>query len=145
MFPSESEFVYSLTVGALKTLFRSSKRPRKSRTRKLEKTVKLEKFQNEPVGIGGRPPKSIWINPHPLGSNGIHCVEFPHYMRKFLLNFTLGEPLALVEELPCFDNSINLDPLLSISLGMCVHNMITHFLLHAVRVDLYWCQLFFYL
>jgi hypothetical protein len=24
-------------------------------------------------------------------------------MRKFLLNLALGEPLALVQELPCFD------------------------------------------
>jgi hypothetical protein len=28
--------------------------------------------------------------------NGIHCVEFPHQMRKFVLNLALGEPLALV-------------------------------------------------
>jgi hypothetical protein len=27
-----------------------------------EKTAKLENYQNEPVGIGGRPPTSIWIN-----------------------------------------------------------------------------------
>jgi hypothetical protein len=27
-----------------------------------EKTTKLENLKNEPVGIGGRPPKSICIN-----------------------------------------------------------------------------------
>jgi hypothetical protein len=27
-----------------------------------ENNAKLENFQNELVGIGGRPPKSIWIN-----------------------------------------------------------------------------------
>jgi hypothetical protein len=46
----------------LKTLFRASKRPRKSGTQKLgKKTTKLENYQNEPVGIGGRPLKYIWI------------------------------------------------------------------------------------
>jgi hypothetical protein len=45
-------------------------------------------------------------------------------MRKFLLNLAPGEPLALVQELPCFDDSIKLDPLLSSALDLCVHNMI---------------------
>jgi hypothetical protein len=66
-------------------------------------------------------------------------------MRKFLLNLAPGEPLALVQELPCFDNSIKLDPLLSGSLDLCVHNMIIGFFLHIVRVELYWCQLLCYL
>jgi hypothetical protein len=117
---------------------------RDPKTRK-KKTAKLENCQNEPVGIGGRPPKSIWINPPPLGSNGLHCVEFPHQMRKFLLNLAPGEPLALVQELPCFDNSIKLDPLLSGALDLCVHNMITGCMLHAVKVELCWCQLLCYL
>jgi hypothetical protein len=64
----------------------------------------------------------------PLGRNGIHCVEFPHHMRKFLLNLALGEPLSLVQELPCFDNLIKLDPLLESALDLCVHNMIIGFL-----------------
>ena len=46
-------------------------------------------------------------------------------MRKFLLNLALGEPLALVQELPCFDDLIKMDPLLSSALDMCVHNLIT--------------------
>jgi hypothetical protein len=66
-------------------------------------------------------------------------------MRKFLLNLAPGEPLALVHELPFFDDSIKLDPLLSSALDLCVHNMITGGMLHAVRVDLFWCQLLFYL
>jgi len=31
----------------------------------------------------------------PLGSNGPHCIEFLHEMRKLLLNLVPGEPLAL--------------------------------------------------
>jgi hypothetical protein len=107
-----------------------------------EKTAKLENCQNEPVGIGGRPPKSIWINPPPLGSNGLHCIEFPHQMRKFLLNLAPGEPLALVQELPCFDNLIKLDPLLASALDLFVHNMITGCMLYVVGVDLFGVSLF---
>jgi hypothetical protein len=66
-------------------------------------------------------------------------------MMKFLLNLALGEPLALVQELPCFDNSITLDPLLVSALDLFIHNMITGFMLYALGVDLCWCQLFFYL
>jgi hypothetical protein len=65
-------------------------------------------------------------------------------MRKFLLNLALGEPLALVQELPCFDDPIKLDPLLSSDLDICVHNMITRFLFYAVMVELCWFQLFCY-
>ena len=57
-------------------------------------------------GIGGWPPISTWIIPPPLGSNGPHCVECLHEMRKLLLNLVPGEPLALVKELASFDNSI---------------------------------------
>ena len=65
-------------------------------------------------------------------------------MRKFLLNLALGEPLVLVQELPCFDDSIKLDPLLSSALDMCVHNMIIGCLLYAVEVEICLCQLFYY-
>ena len=57
-------------------------------------------------GIGGWLPISTWIIPPPLGINGPHCVEFLHEMRKLLLNLVLGETLALVKELACFDNLI---------------------------------------
>jgi hypothetical protein len=97
------------------------------KTAKNSKLPKLPENCFEPVGKGGWPPISTWINPPSLGINGLHCVEFPHHMRKFLLNLAPGEPLALVQELPCFDDSIKLDPLLSSSLDMCVHNMIIGF------------------
>jgi hypothetical protein len=88
-------------------------------------------FVCELVGIGGWPPISTWINPPPLGRNGLHCIEFPHQMRKFLLNLASGEPLALVQELPCFDNTIKLKLLLVSSLDLCVHDLISGFLFHA--------------
>ena len=127
---------------------RASKRLRKFRTRKTAKNGKLSKLQEscfEIAGKGGWPLISTWINPPSLGSNGLHCIEFPHQMRKFLVNLALGEPLALVQELPFFDDSIKLDPFLSSAIDLCVHNLITGFLLHAVRVELCWCQLLYYL
>jgi hypothetical protein len=65
-------------------------------------------------------------------------------MRKFLLSLAPGEPLALVQELPCFDDSIKMDPLLLSALDLCVHNMITGFLLYVFRVELCWFQLLCY-
>jgi hypothetical protein len=130
-----------------KTSFRASKWLRRFRTRKTTKNNKLSKMLErcfEPNGKGGCPLISTWINPPSLGRNGLHCVEFPHQMRKFLLNLAPGEPLALVQELPCFNDSIKMEPLLLISLDMCVHNLITGRLLYAVGVELYWCQLFCY-
>jgi hypothetical protein len=103
----------------------------KVKTAKNSKLPKLSENCFEPVGKGGWPSISIWINPPSLGSNGVHFIEFPHQMRKFLLNLALGEPFALVQELPCFDDSIKLDPLLSSSLDLCVHNLFTGFLLDA--------------
>jgi hypothetical protein len=117
------------------------------KTRKTAKNSKLAKFLEsyfEPAGKGGWPPISTWINPPSLGSNGLHCVEFPHQMRKFLLNLAPGEPLALVQELPYFDDSIKLDPLLSSALDLCVLNLITRCMLYAVGVELCWCQMFSY-
>ena len=65
-------------------------------------------------------------------------------MRKFMLNLAPGEPLALVQELPCFVDSIKMDPLLLSALDMSVQNMIIGFLLYAVVVELCWCHLFYY-
>jgi hypothetical protein len=62
-----------------------------------------------------------------------------------MLNLALGEPLALVQELPYFDNPIKMDPILESGLDLCVHDLISGFMFHAVRVDLYGCQLFCYL
>jgi hypothetical protein len=101
----------------------------KVKTAKNSKLPELSENCFELVGKGGWPPISIWINPTSLGSNGLHCVEVPHQMRKFLLNLASGEPLGLVQELPCFDDSIKLDFLLSSSLDLSVHNLIIGFLL----------------
>ena len=94
---------------------------------KIAKKSKLPKLPEncfEQVGKGGCPPISIWINPPSLGINGLHCVEVPHQMRKFLLNLAPGEPLASVQELPYFDNSIKLDPLMFGFIDLCIQNMI---------------------
>jgi len=53
-------------------------------------------------------------------------------MRKLLLNFVPGEPLALVKELVCFENLIQLDTLLSGVLDLCVHDLISCGLFHAI-------------
>jgi hypothetical protein len=68
--------------------------------KEVQKNMLKKNGQEELVGIGGWPPISTWINTPPLGSNGIHCVEFPHQVRKLLLDLALGEPLSLVYELP---------------------------------------------
>jgi hypothetical protein len=114
------------------------------KTVKISKLPKLSKNCFEPVGKGGWPLISIWINPPSLGSNFLHCVEVPHQMRKFLLNLAPSEPLALVQEFPYFDDSIKMDPLLSSALYLSVHNMIIGSLLSAFNFELYWCQLFYY-
>jgi hypothetical protein len=66
-------------------------------------------------------------------------------MRKFLLNLAPGEPLALVQEMPCFDDLIKIDHLLSSAVDFFVHNLIARCLLYVVEVEVYWCQLFYYL
>jgi hypothetical protein len=114
------------------------------KTAKNSKLTKLSENCFEPVGKVGWPPISVSINPPSLGNNGLHFVEVPHQMRNFLLNLAPGETLALVQELPCFDNSIKMDPLLLSAIDLCIHNMIIKCLLYAFRVDLYWCQLFCY-
>jgi hypothetical protein len=87
-----------------KTSFRASKRLQKFRTRKTAKNSKLPKMSEccfEPVGKGGWPPISIWINPPSLGSNGLHCVEFPGERAERLMDLHLGEPLVLLETSRC--------------------------------------------
>jgi hypothetical protein len=81
-----------------KLSFRPSKWPRKLKPGKLPKL--LENIF-EPVGKGGWPPISTWINPPSLGSNGLHCVEFPGEREKRLLDLHLGELLVLLETLRC--------------------------------------------
>jgi hypothetical protein len=60
-------------------------------------------------------------------------------VRKILLDLASGETLALVEEFPCLDNPIKLDPLLVSALDLCVHYLISGFLFHVVMVELYGC------
>jgi hypothetical protein len=59
-----------------------------------------------------------------------------------MMNLAPSEPLSLVQELPCLDNPIKLDPLLASALDPCVHYIINGCMLHEVRVDTCWCQLF---
>ena len=84
-----------------KPSFRSSKWPRKLKLAKNSKLPKLPENYFEPVGKGGWPPISTWINPPSLGRNCLHCVEFPGEREKHLLNLHLGELLVLLET-PCY-------------------------------------------
>jgi hypothetical protein len=81
--------------------FRPSKWPRKLKLAKNNKLPKLPENCFEPVGKGGWPPISTWINPPSLGSNGIHCVEFLGEREKHLMDLHLGELLVLVETSRC--------------------------------------------
>ena len=114
-------------------------------TNNYKRTCWNKKCQEEQVGIGGWPPISTWINHTPLGRNGIHCIEFPHQMSKFMLNLAPIELLALVQEFPFFDKSIKMKLLLMSSLEICVHDLISGCMFHVFRVELCWCQLFCYL
>jgi hypothetical protein len=84
-----------------KTSFRPSKWPRKLKPAKNSKLPKLPESCFEPVKKGGWPPISTWINPPSLGSNGIHCIEFPEETEKRLLDLHLGELLVLLETSRC--------------------------------------------
>jgi hypothetical protein len=106
---------------------------------------KLPNYQDEPLRIGGWTPISTWINPPHLGRNCIHCVEFPHQMRKLLLNLAPNEPLSLVQDMHYFDNPIKLDPLLVSSLDLCVHDLTSVCFFYVVRVKIFWFQFFCYL
>jgi hypothetical protein len=96
------------------------------------------------VRISGRLAMSTWIISSPLRINVLHCVEFPHQVRKFLANLALGEPLALVQDFPCLNNPIMLDPLLVCYLDLCVHYLISICMFHVVlKFDICWFQLFY--
>jgi hypothetical protein len=84
-----------------KPSFRPSKWPRKLKPAKNSKLPKWPENCFEPFGKGGWPPISTWINPPSLGSNGLHCVEFPGEREKHLLNLHLGELLVLLEKSCC--------------------------------------------
>jgi hypothetical protein len=84
-----------------KPSFRPSKWPWKLKPAKNSKLPKLLENCFEPVEKGGWPPISTWINPPSLGSNGLHCVEFPRAREKRLLDLHLGELLVLLEMSRC--------------------------------------------
>ena len=102
---------------------------------KLLKIVSCEKIERDnggaPSGIGGWPPISTWIIPPPLRSNGPHCVEFIHEMRKLMLNLVPSEPLALVQELASFENPIQLDLVLASVLDLHFQDILCGGLFHA--------------
>ena len=81
--------------------FGPSKWPQKLKPVKNSKLPKWIENCFEPFGKGGWPPISTWINPPSLGSNGLHCVEFPGEREKHLFNLYLGELLALLEPSRC--------------------------------------------
>ena len=67
---------------------------------KIAKNSKLPKLPEnyfDPVGKGGFPLISTWINPPSLGRNFLHFIEFPRERENHLLNLHLGELLALLE------------------------------------------------
>lgn len=78
---------------------------------------------------------STWIISPPLGSNVIHCVEFPQKMGKISLNLALGEPLFWVKKLPCIDDLIEFYVLLLGILHFGVHDMIHYILFNAIMID----------
>ena len=71
------------------------------KTAKNSKLPKLPENCFEPVGKGGWPLISTWINPPSLGRNGIHFIDFLGEREKSLLNLHLDELLALLEKLRC--------------------------------------------
>ena len=102
--PGDVTSVYYLRLG-LQNNSRSSGPERMLKIVSFEKKTERDNG-GAPSGIGEWPPISTGIIPPPLGSNGPHCVEFLHEMRKLLLNLVPSEPLALVKELASFDNPI---------------------------------------
>jgi hypothetical protein len=60
-----------------------------------------------------------------------------------MLNLAPSEPLALVQELPCFDNPIKLNPLLDSALDLYIYYLISVFMFHSFMLDICWFQLFF--
>ena len=84
-----------------KPSFGPSKWPQKLKPAKNSKLPKWPENCFDPFGKGGWPPISTWINPPSLGSNGLHCVEFPGEREKRLLDLHLGELLALLETSLC--------------------------------------------
>jgi hypothetical protein len=79
-----------------KISFGPSKWPRKLKPAKNSELPKWPENCFEPFEKGGWPLISTWINPPSLGSNCLHCIEFPGEREKHLLNLHLGELLVLL-------------------------------------------------
>jgi hypothetical protein len=62
-----------------------------------------------------------------------------------MLNLAMGEPFALVLEMPRFDNLIKLKIMLASALDLYVHDLINRCIFHAIRVELCQCQMLCYL
>jgi hypothetical protein len=84
-----------------KNSFRPSKWPRKLKPAKNSKLPKLPENCFESIGKGRWPLISTWINSLSLGSNGLHCIEFPREREKRMLDLHLGELLVLLETSRC--------------------------------------------
>jgi hypothetical protein len=80
---------------------------------------------------------ATWIILPSLGRNGLHCVNFLHYMGKLLLNQTPSEPLVLMKKLPYFDDPIKLDDLLPGVLCLGVHDTINFPQFDGFRIEFY--------
>jgi hypothetical protein len=59
-----------------------------------------------------------------------------YYMEKLLLNLAPHEPLALMKNLPCFDDPVELYVLLVGAINLCIHDLINYSLLKVVKVEL---------
>jgi hypothetical protein len=94
------EIGYILEYYPEKPSFRASKWPRKLKTAKNSKLPKLPENCFEPVGKGGWPPISTWINPPSLGRM-VSIALSAQGRGKSLLNLNLGELLALLETSCC--------------------------------------------
>jgi hypothetical protein len=80
-----AQLCFIIETSLEKPSFGPSKWPRKLKPAKNSKLPKWPENCFEPFGKGGWPPISTWINPPSLGSNGLHCVEFPGEREKHLL------------------------------------------------------------
>ena len=65
---------------------------------KNAKNSKLPTNYSEPLGIGGWPLISTWINHPSLGSNGLHCIVFLGE-RGECLDLNLDDLFSLLEKL----------------------------------------------
>ena len=82
-------FGYHWGVQSKKNSFRPSIWPYKFMNQKPAENSKLLESYFSQIGIDRWPPISTWINPPSLGSNGLHCVEWPGEHEKCLFNLHL--------------------------------------------------------